>query len=111
MGWSQGGQGAQHHQIEGAAGSGESCSPDDSFEGRYKVGLAQGLFEQPQDSANSIQIDVAPPHAPQVTRVFEIFLSASQYLGDDQILDVDERHDRAADINRSGPCEKLVLQP
>lgn len=42
--------------------------------------------------------------------LIDILGAARQYLGDDQIAEVDERHHGAADVGRHGPIEELVLE-
>ena len=60
-------------------------------EARQQVALIQRLFEQPQCPANRAHVEAVPMDAPQALRICEILRAAREELGDDEILDSDQR--------------------
>ena len=49
--------------------------------------------------------------APQALRICEILRAAREELGDDQILESDQRDSSTAEVYHSGTLEELVFQP
>ena len=79
-------------------GSSSLTRRDDRIERGNEVALAQSLLEQPQDAANARGVDIASADAPEGSRVLDVLRSPGEDLRNEQVLDVDQRNGRAADL-------------
>ena len=70
----------------------------EAVEGRYEIALRQRLFQQPQRAPDAALVDRSAVQPPEGARVVDVFRTASQHLCDQEIGDVNERQQDAADV-------------